>query len=63
MEHFVPSLYLMHRKLADLGVVLTDNEVAYESGISARHARCIEEELMAKLGRVQASIAQFNFTG
>jgi len=30
-NHFVPSLYLMHRKLADLGVALIDNEVVYES--------------------------------
>ena len=31
-NHFVPSLYFMHRKLADLGVVLIDDEVVYMSG-------------------------------
>ncbi len=28
-NHFVPNMQLMYRKLADLGVVLADDEAAY----------------------------------
>ena len=34
-NHFVPSLYLMHRKLADLGVALEEGKVCYFAEVGA----------------------------